>query len=128
VLLHARVGAGKDVKMAVPVDIHELWSGAGASPHAWYFGHLAFGLQPDACRKLPRAQVLEDPDLSLVELADEQVLFAVPVDVGPARRCVARAFDADRDAVRLEELRALEFAFCGAAQGEAAEGHERCEW
>ena len=81
-----------------------------------HFGHLAFGLQPVARRELAVAEVLEDADLALVELPDEQVLLAVAVDVGPAGRRVAGAFDADRHAVRLEADRRLELG--GAADGE----------
>ena len=66
-------------------------------------------LQPGALRELPLAQVLEDPDLSLMELPDEKVLLAVAVDVGPARRRVARAFNTDGHAARFQTHRTFEF-------------------
>ena len=97
VLLHAGVRAGEDVAMAVAVDVHKLWSGADVHHHT----PGTSATLPSACSQSPAAnfalaQVLEDPDLSLVELPDEQVLLAVAVDVGPAGRRVAGALDADR--------------------------------
>ena len=60
-----------------------------------------------------------------MELPDEKVLFAVAVDVGPAGRRVAGAFDADRDPARFQTHRA--FKFGSAAHGRAAEEPECCE-
>ena len=77
-LFHAGVRAGEDVAMAVAVEVHKLWSGAGASPHAGHFGHLAFGLQPLARRELAVAQVLEDPDLSLVNCPTSRSFLPSP--------------------------------------------------
>ena len=77
----------------------------------------ALGLQPVAGRELAVAEILVDADLPAVELADEQVLLAVAVDVGPAGRRVAGVLDPDRHAARLESDRRLEFR--GAADGES---------
>src|SRR5207249_5490589 len=66
VLLHARVGTGDNVEMAITVNVHELWSGRGASPHTRHFGVLAFRLKPDALGEFPFAQVLVNLDLALV--------------------------------------------------------------
>ena len=90
-LFHAGVGAGEDVAPAVAVEVHKLWSRAGASPHARDLGHRAVGLEPVARGELAVAQVLVDADLPAVELPDEQVLLAVAVDVGPAGAGPARA-------------------------------------
>src|SRR5581483_8731530 len=67
--VHARIRAGEDVATPITVNVHQLWSGAGASPHSWHFGFFPFRLQPGAQRELFRALVLEDSDLSLVELS-----------------------------------------------------------
>jgi hypothetical protein len=124
-LLHAGVRSGKNVALTVAIDVHKLWSGASASPHPGHFRHPAFRLQPDAPRELPLAQILEDPDLSLIELSDEQILFAIAVNVGPTRRRVARAFNADGDPVRFQTHRTFEFR--SAAPGRAAEEQKRWE-
>ena len=34
--------------MPVPVDVHQLWSGGGASPNTRHFGYFAFRLEPGA--------------------------------------------------------------------------------
>jgi hypothetical protein len=59
----------------------------------------------------------EDLDLSLVELTDEQMLFAIAIQVGPTGVSVAGAFDADGSIARLETYRGLEFR--SAAKGSA---------
>ena len=116
-LLHAGVGAGKNVAPAVAIEVHKLWSRTGASPHAGHFGHRAFGLQPLARRELAVAKILVDADLSAVELSDEKVFLAIAIDVGPAGRSVTGAFDPDRHTVRFEADRRLEL--CGAAEWQA---------
>ncbi len=83
-LLHAGVGAGKNVAPAVAIEVHKLWSRAGASPHAGHFGRSTFGLQPLARRELAIAKILVEADLSAIELSDEKVFLAVAIDVGPA--------------------------------------------
>src|SRR5881409_1985144 len=113
----AGVRAGENVAVSVTVNVHKLWSGAGASPHPGHFGHLPFGLQPVARRELFRAKVLEDPDLSLVELSNEQMLLGVAIDVAPAGSGVARAFHADGGIAHLQTYRGLEI--CSAAEGSA---------
>jgi hypothetical protein len=111
--------------MTVVVDIHKLWSGAGASPHAGHFGHVPFGLQPDAPCEFALTEVLEDADLSLRELTDEKILLAIAVNVGPTRRGETRAFHADGHSICFQTHRTFEFR--GAAQDGAAEGQECCE-
>ena len=101
-LLHAGIRAGKDVATSVAVEVHKLWSRAGASPHAGHFGHLAFGLQPLGRRELAITEILVNVDLSAMELSDKKVLLAVAVDIGPARCRVTGAFDPDRHAPRHE--------------------------
>src|SRR5262249_51896253 len=116
VLVHAGVRAGENVGVSVAVNVHQLWSGAGASPHAGHFGDLPFGPQPLARRELFRTQVLEDPNLSLVELSNKQMLLAMKV--GPTGEGVARAFNADRRIAHLETDWGLEV--CGTRDGSAA--------
>src|SRR5262249_40529787 len=94
-LVHARVRTRKNVTLAISIEVHELWSGARASPHARHFGHSPLGLQPLACRKSSRAHVLVRPDLALVELSDEEILRPVPFKVGPTRGGITGAFHAD---------------------------------
>ena len=69
------------------------------------------------------AYLAEDADLSPAELADEKVLLAVAVDVGPAGGRIAGALDPDRHTVRLETDRWLEL--CGAAEGKPSAYQER---
>ena len=64
--------------MAVSVDIHQLWSRAGASPHAGHFGDVAFGSQPLACGErfaddVAFAGVAAHEDLAAAELAGARV-------------------------------------------------------
>src|SRR5262249_58626124 len=84
------------------------------------FGHLPFGLHPVARRELFRAQVLEGPDLSLVELANKQVHLAA--HVGPTGGGVAWAFHPDGGITRLQAYRGLEVG--SAAQVSATSEHE----
>jgi hypothetical protein len=67
--VHARVGTGDNVEMAVPVNVHELWSGRGASPHTGHFGYIACRLKPDAFSEFSFAQALVDLDLAPFELS-----------------------------------------------------------
>ncbi len=69
-VLHAGIGAGKDVAPAVAIEVHKLWSRAGASPNAGDLGDLAVGLEPVAGRELAVAEIPVDADLPLLELAD----------------------------------------------------------
>src|SRR5438309_724862 len=75
VCFHAGVRARENVQVSVTVNVHQLWSGAGASPHTGHFGHLPLGLQPVARRELFPAKVLENLNLSLVELSNEQMIL-----------------------------------------------------
>ena len=68
-----RAACANDLRAPVTVDVHKLWSGTRASPHPGHFGHLPFGLQPASRRELFRAKMLEDLNLSLVELSDEEM-------------------------------------------------------
>src|SRR5262249_39902145 len=120
--LHAGIRAGENVEVSVTVQVHQLWSGAGASPQAGHFGHLPLGLQPVAGRELFRAKVLEDPDVSLVELSNEQMLLAVATEVGPTRGGVARAFHTDGGIAHFQTYRGLEV--CSAREGSAAPEQE----
>src|SRR5579863_1758093 len=121
-LLHAGVRAGENVGVSVTVDVHKLWSRAGASPNTRHFGRFPFGQQPGpGCEFLP-SQVLEDADLSLVELPDEELMFAVPLEIGPTRSRKPRAFGADGGIPRLETYRLLEFG--GAREGSTIHEHE----
>src|SRR5262249_6886522 len=49
---HARIRPGKNVAVAIVVEIHKLWSRTGASPDSGNFGHLAFGSEPFTGREL----------------------------------------------------------------------------
>jgi len=101
-LLVARVGTGKDVAETVAVEIHKLWSRAGASPDARHLGHFSVGVQPFASGESASAQPLEDSNLSFVELPDEQVFLPVAVDVREAWRGPTRVFDAHKGVAALE--------------------------
>src|SRR5262249_60144458 len=83
VLVHARVGTGDNVEIAVTVKVHKLWSGRGASPHTRYFGYVALRLKPDAFGEFSFAEVLVDLDLALVELSD--IKLFLPLHVDPPR-------------------------------------------
>src|SRR5262249_1446895 len=76
VLVHAGVGTGDNVEIAVTVKVHKLWSGRGASPHTRYFGYVALRLKPDAFGEFSFAEVLVDLDLALVELSDIKLFLA----------------------------------------------------
>jgi hypothetical protein len=52
--------------------------------------------------------VPEDPDLSLVELSDEEMHLAIAVEVGPTGSGVAGIFHPDGGIARLETNRRLE--------------------
>ena len=45
---HAGIRSRENVAVAIIVEIHKLWSRAGASPNAGHRGDLAFRLQPFA--------------------------------------------------------------------------------
>src|SRR5262245_1159717 len=119
VLLHPGVGAGEDVSDAVPVDVHELWSGGRASPHARHLGRLAIDLDPLAGAELQAAEVREGAHLAAVELADDERRLAA--DLGPRGAGVAGRLDADRRVTRLQHDGGVEFR--GAAR-RAAREHE----
>jgi hypothetical protein len=106
----------------VTIEVHKLWSGAGASPHARDFGHLARRLQPLSSREFAVAEVLVNADLSLSELPDEKVLLAIAVDIGPTGGGVTRTLDSDRNAVAFEAHR--RFEICGAC-GKPATDQQR---
>ena len=97
----------------VTIEVHKLWSRAGASPHARHFSHRALGLQPLARRELAVAEIPVNANLSLMELPDEKVFLAIAIDVGPAGRSVTGAFDPDRHTVRFEADRRLELRGAG---------------
>jgi hypothetical protein len=67
--------------------------------------------------------VLEDVDLSLVELSDEQMLLAIAVEVGPTGGGVARAFHADGAIACLQTYRGLEV---GSAAESSATPEQKC--
>src|SRR5262249_8534304 len=91
----AGIRTGKNIEMPVSVDVHQLWSRAGASPHARHLGNLAFSLEPLAGAKILCLQMFVDADLSLVELADEQHFMPVAFEVGPTGGGTPRAFHAN---------------------------------
>lgn len=89
------VGAGEDVGVTVVVEIHNLWSGGGASPDAGDFGDFAVDLEPIALGDGAVAFSGEDLDFSFGELSDEEVFFAIAGDIGPAGGGVAGGLDFD---------------------------------
>ena len=76
----ARPGAGEDVKRAIMIQIHQLWSEADASPRRDGAERTA-RLEPLVAlesRTDIRAQVAVDPQPPFVELANEQVVDPSP--------------------------------------------------
>src|SRR5581483_10677310 len=107
-LLHTGIRAGQNVAKPVTVDVHQLWSRTGASPHARHFGRLPVHLQPIARGNLFAFEVFKDLDSAARELSDEQRHFAVALEVGQARGCVAWALHTDRIITRLQPYWRLE--------------------
>src|SRR5690606_19679279 len=95
---------------SVTVKVHQLWSRTGASPHARHLDVAALGLEPLAGGVLAVAQVRVELDFAIPELADEQVLLAVAVDVGPTGGRITGAVHAHRLAVGEPANRPLEFS------------------
>ena len=71
ILFHPGVGSGENVTSTVPIDIHKLWSGGGASPYTGYFGVDLFSLQPGPLAEIEPALVGQHLDLALGELANQ---------------------------------------------------------
>jgi hypothetical protein len=120
---HAGIAARENVVSTVAINIHNLWSRAGASPHAGHFGDLALGLEPVACRELSVAKIFVDPNLSLAELSNEQVLLAIAIDVSPTGRGVTGRFDPDWHTIGFEADGRLKFS--GATSAKPA-NHQQC--
>ena len=83
----ARPGAGEDVERAVMIQIHQLWSEPDASPRRDGADRTArleplVALEP---RTRLRAQISVDPQAPVVELAHEQVLDAVAINIAIER-------------------------------------------
>jgi hypothetical protein len=76
----------------------------------------AFGHQPLAGRELAAARALVDLHLAAGELADDEVLLAVAIDVVPGRARVARLLGADVGIARLQPHRRLELRTRGCCQ------------
>ena len=69
-LLLEGIRTGKDVATSVAVEVHQLWSRAGASPHARHHGRQAIGHEPLRSREVALAKILVDLDPP-AELPDE---------------------------------------------------------
>ena len=85
--------------MTIVIEVHKLWSGTSASPHARDNRCFAFNLQPIACGQFATTEVLVNVDFSASELAHHEVFFSVAVDVRPARRCIAWGLGANGFAI-----------------------------
>jgi len=93
-----RRGAGEDVELSVLVQVHQLWSEPDASPRRDGAARTA-RLEPLVAletRTGIRAQVVVDPQLPLVELAHEQVVDSVAIDVAIERCRVADELNINR--------------------------------
>src|SRR5687767_5997204 len=102
------ITTGENVRLPVAIELHNLWSAAGASPDP---GHLcglrsreqllAFG----QFGKALSAFISVHGDESLGELADEKVLFSIAVPVSPRRTRISRGGNRHRLPAGLEHHR-----------------------
>jgi hypothetical protein len=76
-------------------------------------------MQPRSRSELFGAQVLEEPNLSLVELANEQMLLSM--DIRPTGASVARAFHPNGGIAHLETHRRVEVG----SASDASADHEK---
>jgi hypothetical protein len=76
-------------------------------------------MQPRSRGELFGAQVLEEPDFSLVELANEQMLLSM--DIRPTGASVSRAFHPNGGIAHLETYRRVEVG----SAGDAGADHEK---
>ena len=70
-LLLEGIRTGEDVATSVAIEVHKLWSRAGASPYAGHLGWCAIGHQPLLSREIALTEILVDADHPAVELPDE---------------------------------------------------------
>ena len=84
----ARPGAGKDIRVAVVINVHNMWTESDTSA-AWDASVLFAFLEFHSCGQLRlriRALVAIYPQQSVFELADQQIFEAVSVEI-KYKRC-----------------------------------------